>query len=338
MNPNKILSGLQKLQKKLQSVNKQENEELLLKTVNENLWFVEANVLSSIEGISSMLITADLQKAIDQFYSEEGKNVGLILAGNIPAVGFQDILYVLLSGATVHVKLSSQDTVVIKYLVSELVAIDSEFGSLINFTDKLNLDELDAVLATGTDNTSRYFEQYFKKVAHIVRKNRTSVAVLDGFESQENIEALAIDITKYFGLGCRNVTKLFVPKGYDMVPLLKEVEENHKYLSWHSKYNNNYDYYKAVFLVNKKEHLDNGVLLAQKEESLFSPVAVLYYQEYTELNNVTALLEQQSQKIQVVVSNHKEVFNRTIPFGQAQSPGLFDFPDGENVLEFLSSI
>ena len=338
MNPNKILSGLQKLQKKLQSVNKQENEELLLKTVNENLWFVEANVLSSIEGISSMLITADLQKAIDQFYSEEGKNVGLILAGNIPAVGFQDILYVLLSGATVHVKLSSQDTVVIKYLVSELVAIDNEFGSLINFTDKLNLDELDAVLATGTDNTSRYFEQYFKKVAHIVRKNRTSVAVLDGFESQENIEALAIDITKYFGLGCRNVTKLFVPKGYDMVPLLKEVEENHKYLSWHSKYNNNYDYYKAVFLVNKKEHLDNGVLLAQKEESLFSPVAVLYYQEYTDLNNVTALLEQQSHKIQVVVSNHKEVFNRTIPFGQAQSPGLFDFPDGENVLEFLRSI
>jgi hypothetical protein len=260
----------------------------------------------------------------------------LILAGNIPAVGFQDILYVLLVGGKVEVKLSSQDTLLIKYLVNELIAIDSEFEEIIKFTEKFDLDQLDAVLATGSDNTSRYFEQYFKKVAHVIRKNRTSVAVIEGNESQDNLRSLAVDITRYFGLGCRNVTKLFVPENYDMVPLLKIIEDEHRYLSMHSKYNNNYDYYKAVFLVNSKEHLDNGVLLAQKEESLFSPVGVLYYQEYNELNKVASLLEEQDEKIQVTVSNNKKIFKRTVDFGEAQCPGLFDFPDGENVLEFLN--
>jgi len=336
MNPNKILSGLQKLQIKLQSFDKLENEELLIKIINENLWFIESNVLSSIEGIASMLTSQDLEKALNNSYSEKGKRVGLILAGNIPAVGFQDILYVLLTGGKAIVKLSSQDTLLIKFLVDELIAIDEEFGSLIEFSEKFNLDNLDSVIATGSDNTARYFEQYFKKVAHVIRKNRTSVAVLEGEESQEDLKALAMDITKYFGLGCRNVTKLYVPSGYDMVPLLKVIEDEHRDLSMHSKYNNNYDYYKAVFLVNSKEHLDNGVLLAHKEESIFSPVGVLYYEEYNDLTLLSNLLTKQDKKIQVVVSKNKSIFHRTVGFGKAQSPGLFDFPDGENILEFLN--
>ena len=337
MNPNKILSGLQKLQINLQSFDKTENEDLLLDIVNENLWFIEANVLSSIHGIASMLKTKDLQKALDESYSETNNKAGLILAGNIPAVGFQDILYVLLTGGKAEVKLSSKDTLLIKYLVNELISIDTGFASLINFTEKFNLDELDAVLATGSNNTSRYFEQYFKKVAHVIRKNRTSVAVLNGKESLDDLNELAMDICQYFGLGCRNVTKLFVPDEYDMTPLLKIIEEKHNYLSMHSKYNNNYDYYKAVFLVNSKVHLDNGVLLAQKEESFFSPVGVLYYEEYNQLSEVTKLLKEHNEEIQVAVSNDKTIFTRTVAFGQAQSPGLFDFPDGENILEFLNN-
>ena len=335
MLPNKILSGLEKLQIKLQSFDKLKNEDFLLNVSNENLWFTEKNILSSIQGIASMLKPQDLKKALDEYYSEKGKTVGLILAGNIPAVGFQDILYVLLSGGRAEVKLSSKDERLIKYLVNELIAIDNDFASLINFTERFVLDNLDAVIATGSDNTSRYFEQYFAKVSHIIRKNRTSVAVLDGKETAEDLNNLADDITKYFGLGCRNVTKLFVPKGYDMVPILKIIEEDHRDISMHSKYNNNYDYYKAVFLVNKKEHLDNGVMLAQKQESLFSPVGVLYYQEYDKLDDVKALLDEQNEKIQVVVAK-ENIFKRTVGFGEAQSPDLFDFPDGENILAFLN--
>ena len=335
MNPNNILSGLQKLQIKLQSFDKIKNEDFLYRVSNSNLWFTHDNILSSLQGIASMLKTEDLQKALDESYSGKGEKIGLILAGNIPAVGFQDILYVILTGGVAEVKVSSQDEILIKYLVDELIAIDEEFASLIHFTEKLNLDELGAVVATGSDNTSRYFEQYFKRVPHVIRKNRTSVAVLDGKESLDELARLAEDICMYFGLGCRNVTKLFVPEGYDMVPLLKVIEDNHRYLSMHSKYNNNYDYYKAVFLVNSKEPLDNGVLLAQKEEGLFSPVGVLYYQEYNAIESVESLLEAQKEKIQVAVSNNKEVFGRTVAFGEAQHPGLFDFPDGENILEFI---
>lgn len=335
MNPNKILSGLQKLQIKLQSFDKIKNEDFLYRVSNSNLWFTHDNIVSSLRGIASMLRTEDVQKALAESYLEKGKTVGLILAGNIPAVGFQDILYVLLTGGKVEVKVSSQDELLIKYLIEELIAIDEGFAELIHVTDKLNLDELDAVIATGSDNTSRYFEQYFKKVPHVIRKNRTSVAVLDESESNEDLVKLAEDIVTYFGLGCRNVTKLFVPEAYDMTPLLKILEDNHKELIYHSKYNNNYDYYKAVFLVNSKEHLDNGVLLAQKEEALFSPVGVLYYQEYSELDQVKRLLKEQKDKIQIVVTNDKSVFERTVPFGQAQQPSLFDFPDGENVLDFI---
>ncbi len=335
MLPNKILSGLEKLQIKLLSFDKVENEDFLLNVSNENLWFTEKNILTSIKGISMLLKSEDLKKALDTYYSEQGKTVGLILAGNIPAVGFQDILYVLLSGGKAVVKLSSKDERLIKYLVNELIAIDGDFASLIEFTERFDLNKLDAVVATGSDNTSRYFEQYFAKVAHIIRKNRTSVAVLTGEEMEKQLQALAEDITQYFGLGCRNVTKLFVPEGYDMTPILKIIEEEHRDLSMHSKYNNNYDYYKAVFLVNSKEHLDNGVVLAQKQEELFSPVGVLYYQEYNDKNKLKALLAEQNEKIQVVVAS-ENIFERTVAFGQAQCPDLFDFPDGENVLAFLS--
>lgn len=335
MNPNKILSGLENLKNTLQSFSVEENETLIIRVSNQNAWFTEENILSSVKGIASMLKKSDLEKALNDYCSEKGKRVGVIMAGNIPAVGFQDLLYVLLSGGKAFLKYSSQDEFLMKYLVETLIAIDAGFREVIEFTEKLDLDQLDAVIATGSDNTSRYFEQYFAKIPHVIRKNRTSVAVLDGNESLEDLQGLAKDITQYFGLGCRNVTKLFVPEDYDLVPLLKILEDDHKPLSFHSKYNNNYDYYKAVFLVNSKEHLDNGMMLFQEQEALFSPVGVLYYQKYKEVEDVKALLSSQLDKIQVAVSA-KDVFERTVDFGKAQNPSLFDFPDGENIFEFLS--
>ncbi|MDB4835496.1 acyl-CoA reductase [Cyclobacteriaceae bacterium] len=336
MMPNNILQSLLTLQKRLESFNEEDNEMLIVRASNANAWFTPAYIVESIHGLAQMLSEKDLVQAIEQRSSE--KNIGVILAGNIPAVGFQDILYVLLAGSIAHVKLSTKDEFLIRYLVDQLIEIDASFSDKVKFTEKLVLDELDGVVATGSDNTARYFEQYFSRVPHVIRKNRTSVAVLTGNESQEELEQLALDVILYFGLGCRNVTKLYTPEEYDFTPFLKIIEDNHKEQSFHSKYHNNYDYYKAIYLVECIEHLDNGVLLLKQDESVFSPLSVLYHESYATLDELKGVLETKKGQIQVVVSSQEKMFERQVGFGKAQSPGLFDFPDGENILTFIHSI
>jgi hypothetical protein len=251
------------------------------------------------------------------------------MAGNIPGVGFLDLLCVLLSGHVAAVKLSRQDEIMIQVLMKWLLSIEPRFKKNLEFRDRL--DHTDAVIATGSDNTARYFEYYFGKQPHIIRKNRTSVAVLDGTESKADIQHLGDDIFSYFGMGCRNVTKLYLPTGFDFAQFLPYLE-SFSAVGLHHKYRNNYDYQKSIMLVNNVRHLDNGFLLARESADLVSPTSVLYYQFYSDTGELENLLGENPQKIQCIVGKGR------IDFGKAQSPEPWDYADGVDVLQFLDEL
>jgi hypothetical protein len=291
----------------------------------------------AVRAIAAMLNKRDLEKWLQ---NESGnaelkmRSIGLILAGNIPIVGFHDILCVLASGHKALIKLSSQDQKFIPYILEKLIEIEPAFERQISFIDRLK--DFDAVIATGSNNTSRYFDYYFSKVPHIIRKNRNSVAVLNGQESREDLKALGHDIFDYFGLGCRNVSKLYVPKDYVFEEFFESIEE-FKSVADHHKYNNNYDYNKSIFLVNLDKHLDNGFILLKEDSRFVSPLAVLYYEEYHNIEQLGSELIKNEDLIQCIVSNSKLPLS-TVPFGQSQCPGLFDYADGVDTMKFLREL
>jgi hypothetical protein len=302
-----------------------------------NAWFTPKSVQMAVNAIAGMLNEKDLKTWLlnkPSITEAKMRSVGLILAGNIPIVGFHDILCVLASGHKALIKLSSQDQKLIPYILNKLVEIEPGFELQIIYIDRLK--EFDAVIATGSNNTSRYFDYYFSKVPHIIRKNRNSVAVLDGEESKADLKALGNDIFDYFGLGCRNVSKLYVPQGYDFRIFFESIEE-FKTVADHHKYNNNYDYNKSIFLVNLDKHLDNGFLLLKEDSRFVSPLAVLYYEEYSSLEKVGAELLKNEDLIQCTVSNAKLPIS-TVKFGQSQCPGLFDYADGVDTMKFLREL
>ena len=302
-----------------------------------NGWFTVQETERAVKAWGESLNQADLDAWLG---SEECdvpcKKIGLVLAGNIPLVGFHDILSVLAIGHTAVIKLSSQDNVLIPHILNKLAEFEPRFQSQIQFVEKL--EGFDAVIATGSNNTSRYFEYYFGKVPNVIRKNRNSVAVLSGTETSDELHKLGSDVLNFFGLGCRNVSKVYVPKGYqfdkffESIESLKSVADNHKY-------NNNYDYNKSIYLVNRDEHLDNGFLLVKHDTRLTSPLAVLFYEEYSSSDELVELLNPLSENIQVIVSSQK--LNTPIAlvnFGESQSPRLWDYADGVNTLEFLRNL
>jgi hypothetical protein len=250
------------------------------------------------------------------------------MAGNIPLVGFHDLLSVLMSGHKAVIKPSSKDEVLIKELAEVLKTWETEINSLIEFSEMLK--DCDAYIATGSNNTSRYFEYYFGKYHHIIRRSKTSVAVLTGNETIAELEELAGDVYQFFGLGCRNVTKLYVPGGYDFVSLLTAFKK-YNYLADHHKYKNNYDYNLAIHLLNNKYYMTNGSILLIEDSSLFSPISQLNYEYYTSRDELLSSLYN-NQDIQGIIEKEH------IPFGQAQSPGLFDYADKVDTMEFLQSL
>jgi len=257
------------------------------------------------------------------------------MAGNIPAVGFHDALCVVLSGHQLLAKLSKDDTVLMTYLLTTLQKIEPELAENITFVDRIN--QADAYIATGSDNTARYFEYYFAAKPHLIRKNRTSVGVLSGMETEPELTGLIDDMLMYFGLGCRNVSKLYVPVDYDFSKLLEIAEARTTEFAHHHKFFNNYEYNKAVLLVNGTQHQDNGFLMITPNEALVSPLSVVYYEEYPSLEWVQGKLAQQADKIQCVVAPDGLIPD-AIPFGQAQSPGLTDFADRVDTMAFLSNV
>ena len=248
-------------------------------------------------------------------------------------VGFHDVVCVLAAGHTALIKLSSQDKVLIPYLLDKLIAIEPAFTDRISYVERLA--DFDAVIATGSNNSSRYFEYYFGKVPHIIRKNRTSIAIINGDETVEERTQLGADIFSYFGLGCRNVSKIYVPKGYDMAHFFEPIESYNSIIQ-HHKYLNNYEYNKSIYLVNSDAHLDNGFLLTKPDTGLHSPLAVLFTEEYASKADLEKQLQTIEEKIQCVASmSPLNLNNQVVPFGYTQSPRLWDYADGRDVMQFL---
>jgi len=304
-----------------------------------NAWFTPESVERAVKAIGAMLNKDDLLTWLNQYSinsDKSGKKVGLILAGNIPLVGFHDVLCVLVSGNHALIKASAQDSRLIKYILNMLVAIDEGFKDQYTFVERL--ENFDAVIATGSNNSSRYFEYYFSKVPNIIRKNRNSVAVLTGNETTEQLYNLGHDIFDYYGLGCRNVSKLLVPKDYDFVPFFEAIEPYQPIIN-HHKYNNNYDYNKSIYLVNRDKHLDNGFLLVKEDIRMVSPLAVVFYEYYEDTAAVEALLNRESENIQCIVSTAPlKVSSQVVDFGKSQQPALWDYADGIDTLDFLTKL
>lgn len=302
-------------------------------SIHYNGWFTRENVIFSLQQWSKALTTSNLDTWLKpyEFNQDEQKTVAIVMAGNIPLVGFHDFLSVLISGHKVLVKQSTNDKQLLPVIAGFLMHIAPEFENRIKFTED-RLSNFNAVIATGSNNTARYFEYYFKGKPSIIRKNRNSVAILSGKESTEELEVLGEDIFRYFGLGCRNVSKLYVAKEYDFDDFFKAIYPWNTLLN-SAKYANNYDYNKAVYLMSEFKLLENGFLILKKDESFGSPIATLFYEEYEDEKDLQEKLQQNKENLQCVVGREAEV-----DFGQTQQPKLWDYADGVDTLKFLEEL
>lgn len=304
-----------------------------------NPWFTKDNINLSIKNIVQLLDATQLNNWVKEYPAiTSKKRVGIIMAGNIPLVGFTDFLAVVISGHKAMVKLSSSDTLLPKFIIQQLIEVDASINDFIEIVDGRFTDKIDAVIATGSNNSSRYFDYYFGNYPNIIRKNRTSVAVLGGAESKRELELLGKDVFSYFGLGCRNVSKLYLPVGFDTDRIF-EALVTYGEIIHHSKYNNNYAYHRALWLMNQVKFLDNNFIALKEDNSLHSPVGSLFYEYYQDIEALNNELQEQDTSIQCVATNLKEVvFDRKVAIGATQSPSLKDYPDGVDVMQFLSEI
>ena len=305
-----------------------------------NPWFTRQNILFSLFEITRLLKKENLVKWLSGYplkalEPEIPQNVGVVLAGNLPFVGFHDFLCVLISGHRFTGKLSSKDDRLLPLMGDLLTEMNREFGEMITF-EKEKITGMDAIIATGSDNTYRYFEYYFGKYPHIFRKNRNGVSILNGSESLAHLTALSEDIFTYFGLGCRSISKLFIPEQYDFEQFFKSAE-NYKFLTQHNKYMNNYTYFKSVYLLNTVPFLDNGFLILKQDEGYHSPIACLYYEHYHSPDFIARKLATDKNLIQCVVGEELPGL-KTIPAGRAQHPELWDYADDIDTIDFLINL
>ena len=311
-------------------------KDLLSLSQSHNGWFTPEQVYFSVQSWAEALTEENLNQWLSNydFSNVEPKTVGLILAGNIPLVGFHDFLSVLISGHKALVKTSSNDQHLIQFLANYLISVEPKLSYYISFTDG-KMEDFDAIIATGSNNTARYFEFYFKDKPSIIRKNRNSVAVLNGKESHHDMVNLGEDIFRYFGLGCRNVSKLFLPKDYNFEAFFKAMYE-HKDVIYYEKYSNNYDYNKAVFLMSNFKLLDNEFLTLKEDASYASPISSVFYEYYENIADLQTRLTNDAEQIQCIVSN--KLIENAIQFGETQKPKLWDYADNVDTLQFLSSL
>lgn len=314
------------------SVQPQTFKDAVLKAEQQNPWFTPEFIQLAVQSINENFLQKDkLQQWINHYHltdSLQPKTIGIIMAGNIPLVGFHDFLCVFISGHKQRIKLSSKDDVLLKHLVEEMTNWNPEMASLISFESMLK--DCDAYIATGSNNSARYFEYYFGRYPSIIRKNRTSVAVLTGNETTTELELLSDDIMTYFGLGCRNITQLHVPAHYDFVPLLTALRK-YSWMFNHHKYRNNYDYQLAIYLMNNRYYMTNDSIVLVENTSPFSPIGTLHYCFYNNAEEVYAHLKTDEQ-VQAIAGAYG------IPFGKAQQPSLTDYADGVDVMQFLCEL
>jgi len=317
----------------------EEFEALIIKAKVHNPWFYPRFTKYAFQSIADLLTKERLNKWVsnypNSYFDESEVKVGVIMAGNIPMVGFHDFISVLISGKVFKGKLSSQDEHLLPFLAEKLIQIEPAFNSKIEFIPHL-LKDFNAIIATGSNNSARYFDYYFGKYPHIIRRNRNSVAILTGDESDSELNLLADDVYLYFGLGCRSVSKVFVPEGYNLPHLLDHFN-HYMFLHEHTKYFNNYEYNKSIFLLNKVPHFDNGFHLITESTSYASPVSVLYYEEYNDLDVLERRLMIENEQIQCIVSGENVNIEHE-NFGFTQKPGLTEYADNVDVMSFLGTL
>lgn len=315
-------------------------QEIKRKASQQNPWFTEREINRATHAICRDLISERALNQIVQAYDVNGspssKKVGLILAGNIPMVGWHDIQCLYLSGHPGLIKYSSKDNVLIPYLLKKLSQWDPELLEQIQPVERIQ--GIDAVIATGSNNTGRYFHEYFKKYPHIIRGHRNSVAILDGSETEDEIALIGEDILSYFGLGCRNVTKLYLPSDYDIPQLLKILEERYPYVKDHNKYLNNFEFNYAIWLLNKEEFLSSSVLLMKKDDSLLARIASVNYGLYDDREKMLQEISSRREQIQCIVSKNDLPGMHTIRPGEAQHPSWNDYADDLDTMEFLMNL
>jgi hypothetical protein len=332
MNAHVRINAFSLLGQTLKNIDDAEFQTLTEQVARENPWFTKENVRMAIDGIIKLLQKERLEQWVSSYnLRDQSKKIALVLAGNIPLVGFHDLLSVLISGNNALIKPSSKDSVLLKFVIQKLNDIEPAFRDKIELAEQLR--NFDAVIATGSDNSARYFDYYFGKYPSIIRKNRTSVAILHGNESEDDLRTLGIDVFSYFGLGCRNISKLLVPAGYSFNKLFSTWEVYQPIIN-HHKYCNNYDYQKSIMLINLIPFLDNGFVMLHENARMVSPISVVYYERYTDEADLSKKLTEAKDKIQCIVGNE----NHAIPFGKAQYPELWDYADGVDTLKFLTNL
>lgn len=307
-------------------------EDVKIRAFEKNKWFTEEFVNLSLKNIVTQFLDKEkLQSWVDYYHVDDNiipKKIGIVMAGNLPLVGFHDFLCVFVSGHHPVIKLSDKDDILLNHIIEVLAEWNPEIKERVKLAEMLK--DCDAYIATGSNNSSRYFEFYFGKYPSIIRKNKTSVAVLTGNESEEELLKLADDVYTYFGLGCRNVTKIYVPESYDFVPLLN-IFKKYEYFSDHTKFRNNYDYNLALLIMNNKYYMTNNTIILVENEHIFSPVSELHYSYYNDKNELISLLHSM-EDIQCIVGENE------IAFGESQIPSLFDYADGVDTMQFLLGI
>lgn len=330
-------------------VNKEDKEwnEILKLAEQQNGWFTQKNIINTLKGIEFWLTQSALEKWLAHYPTLPKENlkpinVGVIMAGNIPLVGFHDFLCVLITGNNIDAKLSSSDAILLKFITKKLIAINPEWEKHIHFIDKLTATT-QAVIVTGSNSTAKHFEHYFRNTPHIIRKNRNGVAILDGTETIEDIGKLGEDIFSYFGLGCRNISKLYIPENFDLANFFRGIEKFSPVV-YHNKYANNYTYNRTIFLMGSKVFLDNNFMAVIEDKAIPSPIAVTHYERYNNLASLKTELASQKEMIQCVATTErtaKALENTDLPLvklGETQSPSLMDYADGVDVIKFIAEL
>ncbi len=333
MTQNEIIRALDQLGKIFEKC--QLEDEFIIKAHINNNWYTPDMQMAALKNWAKQLTESNLSLwASSYHFTSNPKKIGVIMAGNIPLVGLHDLVCVLVSGHHALIKSSANDSILTPWVINQLITIDNRIGNLIVETEKLNTCEV--LIATGSNNSARYFEFYFRDKPKIVRKNRNSIAVLSGNETFEHLQELGKDIFLYFGLGCRNISKLLVPENYNFETFFQAIEINNERIH-HNKYYNNYTYHKAIFLMNITPHLDNGFLILKEDNNIASPLGCLFYQYYTNQDEVISYLNSNRDAIQIVVGD-KTFGDDCIPFGESQNTGLYDYADQVDTMKFLNEL
>ncbi len=301
----------------------------------QNPWFTKSTVASAVLELSKMLEENSLKEWTLQYNIQKkaAKRIAVVMAGNIPLVGFHDALCVLITGNFLIAKLSSKDSILMEYVLEKLAEIEPAFSKMYEVT-KDKLKNFDAIISTGSDNSARYFEYYFGKYPHIIRKNRNSVAVILDSDTPTEYQKIGEDIFSYFGLGCRNVSKIYVPQNFNMVAFLDSLT-HFESLTEHHKYMNNYEYNRSIFLMSQIQHLDTGYALFKEENSYNSPIAVVNYSTYNSLKDVELELQQNAENLQCVVCSENTLNFPTVLPGESQQPKVSDYADNIDTIKFL---